>query len=431
MITLAIPDLYSLMSAGFDSEEEVQAEEFSLNPKACYDPEIEAILLGKFEEQKVQILRDVALKKIVEDERGQIETLIFEKIGFVPEEKNLEKEDEEGPSSSHNGEEVEKEGDEEDLSEVKVNCRVLITGGHKDVDVDVFNALHNNSLVYNGRLIVDANFQTNDQSIYAGGSLCAFSGKYSAFAAGRSLNMHHYSGREIGLRMASHLIEQQYPHLASIEQSSLLEEAVPIFNLPVGMGGVVASNLFYYYIRTPLSNPLETPSSLVCNNLGADLKGTYIKFTFNELGIIDSVLYLGSEKIVLQSLESLVGLHGNYLNKIRERFDKKIVPNAMEFLSENWAIALYHDWFAEFTSKLKREIQNTEELQKLLGKVSDDILKGKKFNKEKIDKIVSKIDPKTIKYIEDSTVAYIRANQNHLPMYYVPGTEFKLSLIHI
>ena len=72
---------------------------------------------------------------------------------------------------------------------------MLLTGGHKDVDLDVFNALHNNGLVYNGRLIVDRNFQTTDPSIFAAGSLCEFSGRYKSLALGRSLRLDRYNGR--------------------------------------------------------------------------------------------------------------------------------------------------------------------------------------------------------------------------------------------
>ena len=223
--------------------------------------------------------------------------MIFEKLGELPEEMKVEKEEgDQASGTSRSGAEGEEKKDAEgaviNVRELKINCKVLITGGHRDVDIDVFNSLHNNSLVYNGRLIVDGNFQTNDPAIFAGGSLCSFSGKYQAFSAGRPLNMHHYNGREIGLKMTSHLIENQYPLLAQMEQSSAIEESVPTFNLPVGCGGVVPPNLYYYYIRSPLSTPTEAQPSLVCNNLEADLKGSYLKFTFNELGIIDSVLYM-------------------------------------------------------------------------------------------------------------------------------------------
>ena len=43
-------------------------------------------------------------------------------------------------------------------NELELEARVLITAGHRDVDQDVFLAIHNNGLVYNGRLIVDKNF---------------------------------------------------------------------------------------------------------------------------------------------------------------------------------------------------------------------------------------------------------------------------------
>jgi thioredoxin reductase len=67
-------------------------------------------------------------------------------------------------------------------NEKELPCKVLITAGHRDVDQDVFLAIHNNGLVYNGRLIVDKNFNTTDPSIFAAGSLCEFSGRYKSIA---------------------------------------------------------------------------------------------------------------------------------------------------------------------------------------------------------------------------------------------------------
>merc|ERR1712048_315236 len=74
-------------------------------------------------------------------------------------------------------------------NEKEVDCRVLITAGHRDVDQDVFLSIHNNGLVYNGRLIVEKSFQTTDPSIFAAGSLCEFTGRYKPIAQGRSLRM--------------------------------------------------------------------------------------------------------------------------------------------------------------------------------------------------------------------------------------------------
>ena len=88
---------------------------------------------------------------------------------------------------------------------------MLITAGHRDVDYDVFNSIHNNGLVYNGRLIVDKNFQTTDPSIFAAGSLCEFSGRYAALSQGRSLRMDRYNGREMGSRLANSVFDLYDP----------------------------------------------------------------------------------------------------------------------------------------------------------------------------------------------------------------------------
>ena len=96
-------------------------------------------------------------------------------------------------------------------NEWEIECGVLITCGHRDVDTDVFNSIHNNGLVYNGRLIVDKNFQTTDHSIFAAGSLCEFSGRYAALSMGRSLRMDRYNGREMGSRLARSVFDLYDP----------------------------------------------------------------------------------------------------------------------------------------------------------------------------------------------------------------------------
>jgi len=69
------------------------------------------------------------------------------------------------------------------------------------------------------------------------------------------------------------------------------------------------------------------------------------------------VTYLGDENLVLQSLWSFVGLHESYLNQLTSRHDAKIIPNVVEFLSENWSMALYHEWFGDFCLRMRQSIK--------------------------------------------------------------------------
>jgi len=92
---------------------------------------------------------------------------------------------------------------------------------------------------------------------------------------------------------------------------------------------VLPGGLVYYHIKT--TNPLvlkpgvpevQNRKPLTCDNLDSQTgKGHFIKFTFNSIGLVDSVTYMGSEEVVLQSLWSFVGLHENYFNQLTSRFD--------------------------------------------------------------------------------------------------------------
>ena len=71
---------------------------------------------------------------------------------------------------------------------------------------------------------------------------------------------------------------------------------------------------------------------------------------------------MGSEEVILQSLWSFVGLHENYLNSLTARYEAGIIPNVVEFLSENWAIALYHEWFGDFCLRMRDAIRNLDDV---------------------------------------------------------------------
>ena len=391
-ITLVLPGKTCHLSEAYDDEEEMLKDLPFINPQAFEDDYIEAKIHRILESKGVKIVRNAQLLQVMEDDEEQLEGVLFKLLDIPDEEEDddeLEGIDEEHQDQQDrdskmssgglgmDGESVEggdldtksQNGQEEQVvqkkrrkkNELEVSCRVLITTGHKDVDGDVFNSIHNNGLVYNGRLIVDKNFQTTDPSIFSAGPLCEFSGRYKAIAQGRPLRLDRYNGREMGSRLARSVFDIYDPSAASAGSPDGQDE-LPNFYLPQGQGGVLPGNLIYYHIKT--TNPLvikagsiqevKNRKDLICDNLSDDkLLGHFIKFTFNSIGLIDSVTYIGSDEIILQSLWSFVGLHENYLNSLTSRFDKGIIPNVVEFLSENWAIALYHEWFGDFCLRMR------------------------------------------------------------------------------
>ena len=303
-IILAIPSLASHAIDEFDTEEELKNMEGIINPRGIEDKDLNEIILDYLANKGVRVMKDVIIKeiKIAENlenpDKPELETVIFEKLGNLEESEQDEREaNPEKKEDEAVGEEEEEEEDKEvNLREKKVPCKVLICCGYRDVDHDVFKAIINNSLVYNGRLVVEKNFQTNDPAIFAGGSLSTFSGVCKLISKGRPLEMHYYNGREIGRSLSKALLMEIDPINAGVEMSSVTEEqSFYSFKLPQGIGGVLPGDLYYYHIKQMAVNSKENPeecSELVCNNLKEDLKGNYIKFTFSSLGVIESVSYL-------------------------------------------------------------------------------------------------------------------------------------------
>ncbi len=377
-ISVVIPDSSCHLEDTYkDNMEEMMIDLPIINPDAFEDEYIETKIQGMIEEMGVIIYRKCLLLRLDEDENNRLKRAVFKKLdapAIIQEEEEEEMEDE--------GEDGEGEGDEgEDEYRRKkrkkhdreiIDCRLLVTAGHRDVDPDVFNAIHNNGLVYNGRLIVDKNFQTTDPSIFAAGSLCEFSGRYKALSQGKPLRLDRFNGREMGSRLARSVFDIYDPTISAAvhDQSSLSEDELPTFFLPQGLGGRIPGGLNYYYIKT--TTPLimkegdqvnKNRKDLMCDNIGETGKGHFIKFTMNQIGLIDSVTYIGDEDIIVQSLWSFVGLHENYLNRLTIRFENGIIPNVVEFLSENWAMALYHEWFGDFCLRMRQSIHGMKDIQ--------------------------------------------------------------------
>jgi hypothetical protein len=314
----------------------------------------------------------------------------------------------------------------DDGSEETVNCKVLVTCGESDVDTEVFKLIHENGLVFNGRIIVDSQFRSTDERIYSGGSLVEFSHQYRNETIGRCLRMDRYCGKEVGINLARSFLRNLDSQ--AFEGAGEADDSVPTLYMAKGKGGMLPGGYHYYYIASPrLAEPVaqrNLPANrlpIVSNTLDIEAgTGHYIKFEFNNIGLIDAVTYYSKEPIVVQSLWSFVGLSETYLNKLTSRFQSGIIQDVAEFLSENWAIALYHDCFADFSLNLRVNVK--AKLGDLLEQVGELAEKGKNLTREDFERLQAQVPVEIRQVIEEYTVDYIRKHQNHLPMYFIPDS---------
>jgi hypothetical protein len=188
------------------------------------------------------------------------------------------------------------------------------------------------------------------------------------------------------------------------------EEKLPKLYMPVGIGCVLPGNLIYYHVRkSEIFSPNETViknkwklnagdnrEDFISDNI-ENGKGQYIRFRFDNNGIIKSVTYLSYEDVNVSSIVSFVGLSENYLNQLGIRLHDNLVPNISEFLSENWAMALYHEWFSEFRYLIKSDLLQNDEMMDLMDEVAKHSKNGGFMTKDFYSKIKSKINSSVIK----------------------------------
>ena len=266
-IILAIPAIESHVEENYDEKAVMEEDLPFIYPEAFPDESITEKIQNVLEAKGVRIIRRAKLIEIEEEDDEGLVSVCFKMIDIPDEEEEDEDEQEvvdksdangsaqgsgmngTGDDGSQNEEDAEQENEymkqkkKRKKNELEIECKVLITAGHRDVDQDVFSSIHNNGLVYNGRLIVDKSFETTDPSIFSAGSLTEFSGRYKNLSQGRPLRLDRYNGREMGSRLAKSVFDK---YDATAMEG--IEDELPSFYLPQGQGGVLPGDIIYYHI---------------------------------------------------------------------------------------------------------------------------------------------------------------------------------------
>jgi len=362
---------------------------------AFHDEEVELTIHSILIQMGITVYEGYELVRLMKDNRDRLKALILRDVKKrQPETKGI------------------MEPTEEEHMHM-LSCRILITADNTNADPDIFNAVHNNGLVYDGRLIVDANFCTTDPNIYAAGSLCEFTCKCRA---GNELRHDQFNGKEVGVKVADALLKNLGPLHA-------MPDAPPQFTMPFARAGLLPGFLYYYHIKSCPSRAGGGKRRITTNTLVTEqMSGQYVTLQLNQWGRLDSITFLGFDELDVDSLRGLVGVSEGYLNNLHERWSAGSIPDIIEFLADDWAIAYFHDQFMKFFLSLYKDV--AAELDPLIETVcqSDD---WRGITPELLSSIDSKVPPESIKLIQQRLMEYLRENRSHLKEYFL-SEDWKL-----
>lgn len=339
-----------------------------------------------------------------------------------------------------------------------IECAWLLCCQQNDADYDMFRAINESGLVYDGRLVVNGHMRTTDPHVFAAGSLCRFSRRFI------HAKLHeHYSARECGELLATALLRVLDP-LASPTAHSIDDSAravlttrkslsgsssapglgasstvvspttapngqvvvpPPEMHLPVVRAAVVLGGKHYAQISVPsLTNTLSLQA--LPTNAETESSSRYTCLLFDDVGVLHRLEYLGGERVEVANLQCLVGMHESYLNSAVASFASAYVTDWLAFFRGKWAAALYHDRFAEFCVRLTGFLRKDDGVRQLVDDVSKffsdtgDAKGAAALAHVRVGRGGDALEPSTKRLVESQLLEFLSANRDVLAMYLLP-----------
>ena len=339
----------------------------------------------------------------------------------------------------------------------EASAGLLVLADVPDVDRVTFQALNDASIVYDGRIVVDALFRTNDPNIYAAGLVAKFSRRYAAEAPG-GLSMEGYSQRELGFRLADVLSHR-------FGGRALSDAAFPVLVEPRVMSGMLPGGMQFIHAATPAEH-LRSDGVFDAlpggHRLETRVEGL-CRLDVDEHGVIAAALYCGKRRLDKSKLTQLVGLPVSYLGGLVEKFHAHKVYNPaaaarspaalvslcflpccaprritdagdpvfarllrppsptsfpplplplpqvddlLLFLGQPWIAALYHDKFPELVRQVARQLQ--ERLVSESGALAS------------AEAAADVMGAKAKRLVQDCILDFVRLHAAELPSYNLP-----------
>ena len=272
---------------------------------------------------------------------------------------------------------------------------IVVLGDTFDISDEIFNTIQDNGLVYNGRLIVQSDYKTIDDSIFGSGKICEFSQRYKNSSFGRSLRMDKYNQFEVGNSFGKKFM--------NYIKSDKKNDDLPFFKKHIGSKVKLFLDFYYIDIFYPYLGKIDFNNKLdyqICDKLNKD--GDYIAFGFDKNDILKHLIYFGKTNLNYSAFEKLMKLHKNHFNYMFKRYESGLINDFLEFLNEPWAEILYSPDFGKFQKILDKLLESKMDYNEILKN------KDEKYRKKEI-----------VEMIENTTIDYIKDNKENFLNYLI------------
>nr|XP_033795156.1 cilia- and flagella-associated protein 61 isoform X2 [Geotrypetes seraphini] len=313
-----------------------------------------------------------------------------------------------------------------DTKPFKLQCSVFFNFHHKEVDYDAFKAINDACLIYNGRLVIDTTFHTNDVTIRAAGPLTKYSSQYYANEWTHS----NFNSKDIGFQLAAAVLPLFDPTLEPMsEPPKDLDKLLPMYKAAKIQGGILPGGYHYLHIAKPaIPTPLDAQMSRP--DYGQEFvtedqrNWNYFRLHINQYNMVETITCLSKQTLPVTNYICLYRQHERLLNNLCGRFDEGLIKDLYSYFREPWSLAIYHDRFIDF----KQEVRQILASSQLPDQPSVEALARQVVDRELILTEHPKTYLKTYfeekgyrSPVEHSVLNYLNYNSYHLPMFARPG----------
>ncbi|KAI4888586.1 hypothetical protein NFI96_016449, partial [Prochilodus magdalenae] len=230
----------------------------------------------------------------------------------------------------------------------------------KGVDFDAFKAINDACLVFDGRLVIDTTFHTNDCAIRAAGPLTKFARRYHADQWTHA----DFNSKEVGQELASVMLPFFDPTLeAPVKPAPDTARLIPAYTQPKTEGAKLPGGYSYLHIRKPSPYTGTAPSGAKPGRemvTGHVETGNYFHLQFHPQGLVEGITCLSLKPLPVSNYICLYGKHQLLLNHLYERFDEDLVHDFYSYFRERWCMAIFHDRFTDFEQEVRQIMESTK-----------------------------------------------------------------------
>ncbi|NWR58567.1 CFA61 protein, partial [Bucorvus abyssinicus] len=238
----------------------------------------------------------------------------------------------------------------------KLQCSAFFSFAYRTVDYETFKAINDACLVFDGRLVIDTEFRTNDVSIRAAGPLTKYSRRYRVDEWTHS----NLNSKEIGFELAAAMLglfdPAPTPFLKPPEGTDRL---IPVYKGCKVKGGVLPGGYNYLHISKP-EIPRCWDLELAPGDHGMEIVtgkarlGNYFRMQIDKYSTVDSITCFSKEPFPVSNYICLYGQHERLLNDLCYRWNEGQITDLYSYFREPWSMAIYHDRFIDLRRELRQ-----------------------------------------------------------------------------